>query len=97
MPRTLPGYGAKPWEDGAMFTEQYADKLSEAAGFAVSLPDEDAILDFTRRVAHGSERKNAPLATFLAGQFVSARVAAGVDPTRAWEEAARLGDDLLEA
>jgi hypothetical protein len=80
-----------------MFTDDYARKLSEAAEQAVSIPAEDSILDFTRRVAHGSERKNAPLATFLAGWFVGARVAAGMDPAEAWEEAARLGDRLLES
>ncbi len=79
-----------------MFTDDYAQKLSEAAEQALAIPDEDPILDVTRRVAHGSERKNAPLATFLAGWYVGARVAAGLDPARAWEEAARLGDALLE-
>ena len=79
-----------------MFTDNYARKLSEAAGQAVSIPDEDAILDFTRRVAHGSERKHAPLATFLAGWFVASRVADGASPQDAWEEAARLGDGLLD-
>ena len=80
----------------AMFTNDYAGRLSEAAATPISVPDEDAILDFTRRVAHGSERKNAPLATFLAGWYVSSRVAAGTDPAAAWQEAARLGDELLE-
>lgn len=79
-----------------MFTNDYAHKLTEAAEQSIALPNEDAILDFTRRVAHGSERKNAPLATFLAGWYVGVRVASGVDPASAWEEAARLGDDLLE-
>lgn len=79
-----------------MWTDQFARMLSDRAGQDVSLPDEEAILDFTRRVAHGSERKNAPLATFLAGWFVAARVAAGADAAQAWEEAARLGDRLLE-
>ncbi len=79
-----------------MWTDDYARTLSESAGEEISLPDEAAILDFTRRVAHGSERKNAPLATFLAGWFVAARAAAGADPAAAWEEAARLGDGLLE-
>jgi hypothetical protein len=79
-----------------MFTNTYAEKLSNAAGRAISIPDEDGILDFTRRVAHGSERKHAPLATFLAGWFVAARVADGVNPAEAWAEAARLGDELLE-
>jgi hypothetical protein len=79
-----------------MFTRNYAQTLTEAAGQAIEIPNEDAILDFTRRVAHGSERKHAPLATFLAGWYVGTRVAAGMDPTEAWEAAARLGDDLLE-
>ena len=80
-----------------MFTNTYAEKLSEKAGRPISIPDEDAILDFTRRVAHGSERKHAPLATFLAGWFVAARVAEGMDAADAWAEAARLGDELLES
>lgn len=79
-----------------MFTNDYARKLTEAAEQAIAIPAEDSILDFTRRVAHGSERKHAPLATFLAGWYVGTQVAAGMDPTKAWEEAARLGDDLLE-
>lgn len=79
-----------------MFTNEYAQKLTEAAELAIAIPDEDAILDFTRRVAHGSERKHAPLATFLAGWYVGNQAAAGVDPTEAWEVAARLGDGLLE-
>jgi len=32
----------------------------------------DVILDLARDVAHGTERKNAPLAAFLAGRFVGA-------------------------
>jgi len=79
-----------------MFTNDYAHRLTEAAEQPIVLPDENAILDFTRRVAHGSERKNAPLATFLAGWYVGLQVAAGADPASAWEEAARLGDGLLE-
>ena len=79
-----------------MWTNDYAQALSEAAGHDISIPDEDAVLDFTRRVAHGSERKNAPLATFLAGWYVANRVAAGIDPETAWQEAAGLGDELLE-
>lgn len=79
-----------------MWTDDYAGLLSAAAEVTISIPDEDEILDFTRRVAHGSERKHAPLATFLAGWYVGARVAAGADAAVAWEEAARHGDGLLE-
>lgn len=80
-----------------MWTDDYAARLGEVAGQDITLPDEDSILDFTRRVAHGTERKNAPLATFLAGWFVAGRVANGADPATAWDEAARLGDELLDS
>ncbi|MGI8685149.1 MAG: DUF6457 domain-containing protein [Acidimicrobiales bacterium] len=36
----------------------------------------DAILDLARVVAHGTERKNAPLATWLAGRSPSDAVTA---------------------
>ena len=37
------------------------------------------MLHLARDVAHGSERKNAPLATFIAGRYVEARQAQGID------------------
>ncbi|MGI9647626.1 MAG: DUF6457 domain-containing protein [Acidimicrobiia bacterium] len=79
-----------------MWTNDYSQALSGATGSDISIPDEDSLLDFTRRVAHGSERKNAPLATFLAGWYVANRVAAGIDAETAWQEAAGMGDNLLE-
>jgi hypothetical protein len=79
-----------------MWIDDYAEALTGDGGATISVPDEEAILDFTRRVAHGSERKNAPLATFVAGWYVGSRVAAGAEPATAWAEAARLGDRLLE-
>ena len=79
-----------------MWTNDYAQALTSAADKEISIPDEESVLDFTRRVAHGSERKNAPLATFLAGWYVGTRVATGIDPEVAWQEAAQLGDGLLE-
>lgn len=78
-----------------MWTNTYAEALGAATTAEPRIVDEDAVLDFTRRVAHGSERKNAPLATFLAGWYVGARVAEGVSPEDAWAEAERLGDELL--
>lgn len=78
-----------------MWITDYAKALQTATDTGPRVVDESAILDFTRRVAHGSERKNAPLATFLAGWYVGARVAEGVTPEDAWAEAVRLGDALL--
>jgi hypothetical protein len=46
--------------------EQYA----EALGTTLDDTHRDAILDLARDVAHGTERMNAPLASFLAGLFV---------------------------
>ncbi len=79
-----------------MWTNDYTEALRENGDPAIKVVDEEAILDFTREVAHGSERKNAPLATFLAGWYVGARVSQGVDPEEAWAEAAELGRKLLE-
>ena len=47
----------------------------------------DALLDLARVVAHGTERKNAPLAAFLAGRWAAA---AGGDPAEALRRAERL-------
>ncbi len=79
-----------------MWTKDYAAALRESGDPAINVINEEAILDFTKEVAHGSERKNAPLATFLAGWYVGARASQGVDPEEAWREAAALGRELLE-
>lgn len=39
-----------------------------------------------REVAHGSERLNAPLSTYVAGRYVASRVAAGADEAAALAE-----------
>ena len=69
------------------------------AGASVDLgPNGDeAILDLARRVAHGTERANAPLAAFLVGAYVGLRVAEGTDATAALEEALRVARRLLPA
>lgn len=79
-----------------MWTNDYSAALRESGDQAISVVDEEGILDFTREVAHATERKNAPLATFLAGWYVGARVSRGASPEEAWSEAAALGRRLLE-
>ena len=56
------------------WAQTYADALTEAAGRPVALTEAElaAVLDLARLVAHGTERRNAPLAAFLAGKFVAA-------------------------
>ena len=83
--------------DPAVFLERYREALQEAAGRPVPLDDEEvqALLDLARDVAHGTERRNAPLATFLVGQFVAARVAEGATARAALDEARVLARILL--
>jgi len=50
----------------------WLDRLADALGVARLSPAEvDQLLDLAREVAHGTERRNAPLATFLAGQAIA--------------------------
>ena len=68
--------------------QKYRQALEEA-GPGVELDDElvDAVLALAREVAHGTERRYAPLATFLAGQYVARRAEAGVSAPAALAEA----------
>lgn len=48
-----------------------------------------ALLKLARRVAHGVERKLAPLSTFLAGAYAGRAVAEGASRAETLEEAVR--------
>lgn len=49
--------------------DDWLDRLADALAVPRLGPAEvDAVLDLARVVAHGTERRNAPLATFLAGR-----------------------------
>ncbi|MGH7721791.1 MAG: DUF6457 domain-containing protein [Candidatus Dormibacteria bacterium] len=66
-------------------------ELAASGAEAVSVDIVDAstvgaLLRLARDVAHGSERFNAPLSTYVAGRYVAARVAAGVDQATAIAE-----------
>ena len=58
---------------------------------------EEQVLGLAGKVAHGSERRNAPLATFLAGCYVALRVSEGAEAAKALEEAVRVAQRLLPA
>ena len=63
--------------------DDFLDRYAAALGVPPLVDDEvDAILDLAREVAHGTERKNAPLAAWLAGR-------AGVAPADALAAARR--------
>lgn len=77
------------------FVDSYAEVLSEAAGISLAVGDEDQILELAREVAHGTERKNAPLATFLAGAYVGTKLAAGFSASDSAAEAVGAARRLL--
>ncbi len=89
MPPTGPG----------TFADDYAAALGRAAMADISLgPDEvDALLDLARAVAHGTERRFAPLASYLAGKYVVARVRDGATVHEAVDEAVDVANRLLAA
>jgi len=68
-----------------------------ALGADLTDADVEALLDLARDVAHGSERRYAPLSTFIAGRFVASRMAAGVPAHDALAEAAAVARSLLPA
>ena len=75
-------------EDVIAIATSFPDGYADALGGPRLGPGEvDALLDLARTVAHATERRNAPLATYLAGRFVAQRVAAGVAPAEALAEA----------
>lgn len=63
---------------------RFADALDEEP-----LPPEEvsAILDLTRDVAHGTERKLAPLTSYLVGIQVGRQLAGGADRDEAFDHA----------
>ena len=79
------------------FLEQFARRLSEGAGTEIDLPEgsKNHLLALARDVAHNSERKNAPLATFVVGRYVEARARAGVGVAEALDEAISAAEGSL--
>jgi len=75
----------------ATYPERYADAL----GLKISAAEIEVVLDLARVVAHGSERRSAPLSSYLAGQFVAERVRAGVPHAEALAEAMSIADAVL--
>ena len=66
---------------------EWLDQLATTFGFDPLGPDEtNGLLDAARDVAHGVERKITPLASFLLGMRVAARMADGSPREQALEE-----------
>jgi len=83
----------------ASFADDYAAALGRASMTEISMgPDEvDALLDLARDVAHGTERRFAPLASYLAGKYVVARTRDGATVRQAVDEAVDVANRLLAA
>jgi hypothetical protein len=80
--------------------ERFAEELSRASGGAAGPGGLDRLevgtmLRLSREVAHRTERRWAPVATYVAGRFVAARLAAGVPLEDALAEAERIAETLL--
>jgi Domain of unknown function (DUF6457) len=71
--------------------DQLAARLAGRAGHPDLLSPRlrGQLLRLARDIAHGSERKNAPLATFIAGRYVEARQTQGIDAETALGEITR--------
>ena len=76
--------------------DEWIDRLARALGEEAVAPAETgALLKLSREVAHGVERKLAPVSTFLAGLYVGRQVAAGVPRGRALDAAIARAAELL--
>ena len=65
----------------------WPDRYSAALELELSEEEVEAILDLARDVAHATERRFAPVSTYLTGKFVARRQAAGASTDQALQEA----------
>lgn len=86
---------ADEWLD--RLATRLAAKLPDDVDLRLSSADRRSLLDVARTAAHGSERRNAPLATFVAGRYVAERVARGGDPVAALDEVRAAVDAEIES
>ena len=58
--------------------DDYAAALGDPS-YAPTGPDKNRLLELARDVAHGTERKNAPLAAFIVGRYLATHEGASID------------------
>lgn len=80
--------------------QRYLEALSARAGVGgeeMGLDGEEvgAMLRLSREVAHRTERRWAPVSTYVAGKYVAARIRAGASVSEAVDEAVRVAEELL--
>ena len=82
-------------------TEEFPHRYAEALGAlepstgGISPEEVGVMLRLSREVAHRSERRWAPVASYLVGRYVESRVRAGADPATALGEAFAVAESLL--
>jgi hypothetical protein len=74
---------------------EWPERYSNALELELTDDEVEAILDLARDVAHGTERRFAPLSTYLTGKFVARRIAEGATVDRALREAQEVVARLL--
>ena len=78
--------------------ERWLDELAEALGVAPLRGEQSgALLRFTRDVAHGVERRFAPLAAFVVGRAVGRAETEGRAPHEAFADALERAAALVPA
>lgn len=84
--------------DGGGFLEAYAEALGRSGGgpIGISDPGREAVLDLAREVAHSTERRFAPLSTYLAGQYVLDQVRSGAAADDALAHALAIARQVLD-
>jgi Domain of unknown function (DUF6457) len=75
--------------------DDWPERYSAALELGLSEDEVEAILDLARDVAHGTERRFAPLSAYLAGKYVTRRVAEGTSAEEAVHEAQEVVGRLL--
>jgi inorganic triphosphatase YgiF len=65
----------------------WPDRYSAALELELTDEEVDAILDLARQIAHATERRFAPLSTYLTGRYVARRQAEGATVDEALGEA----------
>jgi hypothetical protein len=75
--------------------DDWPERYSAALELDLTDDEVDAILDLARDVAHATERRFAPLSSYLAGRYVARRVSEGATAQDAVHEAQDVVGRLL--
>jgi hypothetical protein len=72
----------------------WPERYSAALQLELTEEEVETILDLARDVAHATERRFAPVSTYVTGKYVARRVGEGLTAQAALEEAAAVAREL---